>query len=297
MQPEASETPDIDALEISADTRPVVHVCLVQGSDADGLGTEKMPFKSLERALVHAKGPADCQFHVRKQISDNYALVAKAALKKAVKMYEVNVRKQAKLLERSAADLENEQKQAQAVQARLQESKNIVLTMDVSLPAPVRIRIKDATAHRMKRVKISGWVHRLRVQGKDMMFVVLRDGYGHLQCVLTGSQCHTYHALTLTAESSIAIYGVIKEVPEGKQTPGGHELICDYWELLGASPGGDEAFNNKLNIVKLILPRNQVQIFYWTSVIWLFVEMLRRHASRCARRASRPSANTLIPNL
>lgn len=87
----------------------------------------------------------------------------------------------------------------------------------------------------------------MRVQGKDMMFLVLRDGYGHLQCVLTGKQCHTFDALTLTVESTVAIYGMIQIVPEGKSTPGGHELICDYWEVLGKAPGGDDAFGNKLN--------------------------------------------------
>jgi aspartyl/asparaginyl-tRNA synthetase len=49
-----------------------------------------------------------------------------------------------------------------------------------------KIKIRDAVVSRGKRVKVSGWVHRLRVQGKDMMFVVLRDGSGYLQCVLTG---------------------------------------------------------------------------------------------------------------
>lgn len=33
---------------------------------------------------------------------------------------------------------------------------------------------------------VSGWVHRHRVQGKDIAFTVLRDGSGYLQCVLNG---------------------------------------------------------------------------------------------------------------
>jgi asparaginyl-tRNA synthetase len=46
----------------------------------------------------------------------------------------------------------------------------------------LKIRIKDATNHRDVRIRVSGWIHRLRVQGKDIMFIVLRDGYGLLQC-------------------------------------------------------------------------------------------------------------------
>jgi asparaginyl-tRNA synthetase len=57
---------------------------------------------------------------------------------------------------------------------------------DASWPQAKVIKLKDAVANRNNRVKLQGWVHRLRVQGKDMMFIVLRDGYGLIQCVLTG---------------------------------------------------------------------------------------------------------------
>ena len=49
----------------------------------------------------------------------------------------------------------------------------------------LQIRIKESVAHRDQRVKLFGWVHRLRRQGKNLMFIVLRDGNGFLQCVLS----------------------------------------------------------------------------------------------------------------
>lgn len=41
----------------------------------------------------------------------------------------------------------------------------------------------------------------------------------------------------------------MQPVPEGKTAPGGHELSVDFWQVLGAAPGGDDAFTNRLNEV------------------------------------------------
>lgn len=65
--------------------------------------------------------------------------------------------------------------------------------------------------------------------------------------MLSGKAAQTYDALTLTLESTVELVGTLQPVPEGKTAPGGHELTVDYWRILGAAPGGEDAFTNRLN--------------------------------------------------
>ncbi|TPX62575.1 asparagine---tRNA ligase [Powellomyces hirtus] len=226
-------------MSLDAKTAPV-YVCEVQGDDAKGTGAEGAPFKTVLRAVEHATG-GNAEILVRKTTEEGYQPAAKTALKKAQKLVEANLKKAEKAQKAAAAD-------AAAEAAKLDEAKKVVLEQDKSLPAAKKIKIRDGTQHRGQRVKVSGWVHRHRSQGKDLMFIVLRDGSGYLQCVLTGKLCQTYDAITLMRESTVTVYGVLEALPEGKTAPGGHELRVDYWEVIGKAPGGEEAFDSKFNV-------------------------------------------------
>lgn len=168
-------------------------------------------------------------------------------MKKAKKRADEQARKAKRAAAQSADEEAKKAKAAAEEAARLEAAKSITLTEDPSLPKATRCKIGKLSTLRGQRVIVCGWVHRQRTQGKDMRFLVLRDGSGYLQVVLTGRLCHTYEALTLTAESSVRVVGKLEAVPEGKSAPGGHELVADYWEVLGAAPGGEDAFNSRLN--------------------------------------------------
>ncbi|KAK3722285.1 hypothetical protein QZH41_016389, partial [Actinostola sp. cb2023] len=162
---------------------------------------------------------------------DRFEKIAKAQLKKVTKIYAADKRKSE---ERERKEVEK----AQQREKNLEEAKKIVIKQDESLPTAKKMKIRETGTHREQRVRIYGWVHRLRKQGKNLIFIDLRDGTGFLQCVLNDTLCHTYEALLLATEAAVCLYGVVKAVPEGKTAPGGHEMTVDYWELIGESPAG-----------------------------------------------------------
>ncbi|TPX32790.1 asparagine---tRNA ligase [Synchytrium microbalum] len=224
---------------------PTLYVDETQGSDSDGRGTAKLPYKSVLTALESIQG-GKCYVFVRKRVDADYAEISGAALKKARKTYEGNLKKAEKAAEKARMEEAEGAQRAAEEAARIEAAKSIVLSQDTSLPTATKIKIKETVNHRGGRVCVSGWVHRHRVQSKDLAFVVIRDGTGYLQCVLSGRLNHTFDALTLTMESTITVYGTIKELPEGKKAPGNHELVTDYWVMVGKAPGGDDAIANKV---------------------------------------------------
>ncbi|TDL18010.1 asparaginyl-tRNA synthetase [Rickenella mellea] len=217
-----------------------VHVDETSGSDTTGDGTPDKPYQNLAYALF--THPQDVELLVRKDQSTPYDKPTASSLKKAVKGADGLKKKQQKAGEIA----EREAKERAEAEKKLEESKKIVLTEDASLPKAVKAKLSKLAPLRGQRIRVSGWVHRLRQQ-KGLAFIVLRDGTGYLQAVLSGTAAQTYDALTLTLESSVELTGTLQAVPDGKTAPGGHELIVDYWKVHGAAPGGEEAFSNRMN--------------------------------------------------
>ncbi|XP_036443999.1 asparagine--tRNA ligase, cytoplasmic [Colossoma macropomum] len=215
-----------------------------QGSDQDGDGTEQNPFKTPLRALLFAGAEPFPTIYVDSQKEgERWAVISKTQMKNTKKLLHKEQMKTDTKDKKEAEDAERREK-------NLEEAKKIVIENDPSLPEPKTAKIFQLESLREQRVKVFGWVHRLRRQGKNLLFIVLRDGTGFLQSVLTDKLCQCYNGLVLSTESTVALYGTVKPVPEGKQAPGGHELHCDFWELVGLAPAGgaDNLLNEESDV-------------------------------------------------
>uniref|UniRef100_A0A8C8DWC1 Asparaginyl-tRNA synthetase 1 n=1 Tax=Oryzias sinensis TaxID=183150 RepID=A0A8C8DWC1_9TELE len=214
------------------------------GSDQDGDGSEQKPFKTPLKALLFAgKEPFPTVYVDSQKDGERWAVISKTQMKNAKKAFNREQLKSDSKEKKEAEDIERREK-------NMEEAKKITIENDPSLPAPETVKIRHLEERRGQRVKVFGWVHRLRRQGKNLMFIVLRDGTGFLQCVLSDKLCQCYNGLMLSTESSVVLYGTINAVPEGKQAPGGHELHCDFWELIGLAPAGgaDNLLNEESDV-------------------------------------------------
>lgn len=220
-----------------------VYVNEQTGRDAaDVAGTETEPFQSaafavFARDLVEGSS----KVLVWRANSQQYESLTPSAWKKARKGSDGLRRKALKQQEQAAKQKE----QAAAAASMVNQLAEIHLEEDKSLPEAQRAKIGRATTLVGKRVKVSGWIHRLRA-GKKVVFVVLRDGTGFLQCVLSGDLALARQTQELTIESTITVYGVVTQLPEGKSAAGGVELVADYYEVVGLAPSGEDAFTNKI---------------------------------------------------
>lgn len=141
------------------------------------------------------------------------------------------------------------------------------------------IKISDAANNRGKVVTIEGWAHRIRQQGKMLMFIILRDGSGYLQCVLAKAVCQKAQEMTLQTEATLRLSGLIVELPPGKSAPGGHELKVESIELIGnAPPGGiDNALNEESGVDVQLDQRHLMLRGENLSRIMLFRSLMTKH--------------------
>ncbi|EFY87285.1 asparaginyl-tRNA synthetase [Metarhizium acridum CQMa 102] len=221
-------------------------------------GTEESPFKTLQFAYL--QHPAQAQYLTRKSESADdetareWKPAAKSAMKKVVNYFEQQKKKAAREQE-LAIHRKKEEEERHRV---LEEAKKIVLEEDPSLPKPVTIKLDEAGDHialrkaddaesKGTRVRVLGRVHRERKQ-KDVLFVTLRDGYGFMQVVISGKLAKTYDALTLTRETSMEIFGEMREVPAGARAPLNRELHADFYKIPKhwRAVGGDDAITNRV---------------------------------------------------
>ncbi|OJJ75476.1 hypothetical protein ASPBRDRAFT_37760 [Aspergillus brasiliensis CBS 101740] len=229
--------------------------------DSTANGTESAPYKTLIHAFMQHAPTDGNQYLTRKSQTEpteegasklEWKPATKSAVKKATNLYEQRKRKAAKEQELAI----REKQEAEKRQAILEEAKKVVLKEDTSLPKPTKIRLDVTDPAVVKlgspesetpgtRVRVVGRIHRLRAQ-KDVIFLTLTDGYGYLQCVLTGDLCKTYDAMTLTLETSIAIHGEMRAVPPKQHAPNNRELHADFYTIIGRAAGDKEAITTRV---------------------------------------------------
>jgi asparaginyl-tRNA synthetase len=220
-------------------------VCSSEGDDASGKGTRESPFKTLLHAVQVGDEQVNMLYFIRTQPSEPFAPAAKNALKKA--------RQGASLLEKRLAKMALQETTGGGPSSGLEvESETEQLTRHHAAMAgavlPKHSKIREVKG-REGEVSVCGWLHRVRAQGRDMVFLVLRDGTGYLQCVLDGEAMRASGLSTglLAVESSVQIAGQLQPVPAGQRAPDGHELHVTRCLILGKAPSGSEAFDARLN--------------------------------------------------
>jgi asparaginyl-tRNA synthetase len=80
-----------------------------------------------------------------------------------------------------------------------------------------------------KKVAIRGWVYRKR-EGKELIFLLVRDSTGFIQCTIKKGSPAWSEAERLTIESSLTLEGTAK--PD-KRAPGGYEISADSIFIIG----------------------------------------------------------------
>jgi asparaginyl-tRNA synthetase len=93
------------------------------------------------------------------------------------------------------------------------------------------VKIRDVLdgCYEGKKVTIRGWVYRKR-EGKKLIFLLVRDSTGFIQCTIKNGSPAWNEAERLTIESSLMLEGTAK--PD-KRAPGGYEIVAESISIIG----------------------------------------------------------------
>src|SRR5271169_5303548 len=80
-----------------------------------------------------------------------------------------------------------------------------------------------------QKVTVRGWVYRKR-EGKELIFLLIRDSTGVIQCTVKKTSAGWSEAQKLTIESSVSLEGTAKE---DKRAPGGYEIGAETVTIIG----------------------------------------------------------------
>jgi asparaginyl-tRNA synthetase len=101
-----------------------------------------------------------------------------------------------------------------------------------------RITISEAATHQGESIEIAGWLYNLRKSGK-IVFPIVRDGTGLMQCVAVKSQLpeDVFETLkNLTQESSLIVRGKVRAEA---RAAGGFEMDVEGVEIVQRVPESD----------------------------------------------------------
>ena len=102
---------------------------------------------------------------------------------------------------------------------------------------PPVIRVEQVAEHENQEVSIRGWVYNRTHKGK-LVFLLLRDGYGFVQCVAFKNDidAELFNQLVhIPQESSIIVTGVIRADKRAPGIPGGYELGITQFQIIQAA--------------------------------------------------------------
>ncbi|MGB6420854.1 MAG: asparagine--tRNA ligase, partial [Anaerolineales bacterium] len=99
------------------------------------------------------------------------------------------------------------------------------------------IRVEQVAEYENQEVSIRGWVYNRTHKGK-LVFLLLRDGYGFMQCVAFKNDvdAELFNQLVhVPQESSIIVTGVIRADKRAPGIPGGYELGITQFQIIQAA--------------------------------------------------------------